>query len=225
MYNSVNLIILKLFALILAMIAPEFAHAYVAYKMGDNTAKLAGRLTFNPIKHIDPIGTIILPLFSLISGGIIFGYAKPVPVNFARLRETRKGILLVSAAGVTVNLILAMIAGILLQSASLWPTSGFMGAASSDLLAFLGFSIIINVVLAVFNLIPIPPLDGSRILALYLPRDIQLSYIKLERYGMLIILLLLMTGILGKILGFFVWPLINIFLGKYLPLIVKLFFL
>lgn len=204
--------------LLFAVTIHEVAHGYVAYKMGDNTAMLAGRLSLNPIKHLDFFGSFFLPLLLKLTGStIIFGYAKPVPVNFSNFRNYRKSTIYVSSAGVLANFALAIISGLLFQILThfqpLWHAS-FLKPFVLDLYQMLGYSVLINLVLAVFNLIPIPPLDGSKILAMLLPVSLRLQYARMERFGMIIIILLLLTGSLGRVLTFFLIPMFNILLGR-----------
>jgi len=203
--------------LIVAVILHEVAHGYVAFKMGDPTARLAGRLTLNPIKHLDLFGSFLLPVILKLSGSpIIFGYAKPVPVNFANLREFRKGTICVASAGVLTNMILAVISAALFQmlvaAQTSWAQSQ-LGLLAGFLIQLLAYSVIINCVLALFNLIPIPPLDGSRIVAMLLPAALRTQYSRLERFGMIIIFVLLITGPLGRLMAFFLKPVLNFLLG------------
>lgn len=220
MFNSIDLnqIVIMIVPLLFAVTIHEVAHGYVAYKMGDNTAKLAGRLSLNPIKHLDFFGSFFLPLLLKLTGStIIFGYAKPVPVNFSNFRNYRKSTIYVSSAGVLANFALAIISGLLFQILThfqpLWHAS-FLKPFVLDLYQMLGYSVLINLVLAVFNLIPIPPLDGSKILAMLLPVSLRLQYARMERFGMIIIILLLLTGSLGRVLTFFLIPMFNILLGR-----------
>lgn len=203
--------------LLLAVTLHEVAHGYAALKMGDPTAKLAGRLTLNPIKHIDPFGSVVLPLLLKLSGSsFIFGYAKPVPVNFNRLKSYRKGTFFVASAGVFANMLLAIISSVLLKGV-IYLHPAWQGGMLEPLVGFLYhmliFSVVINCILAVFNLIPIPPLDGSRLLALVLPPTWQMPYERFGRYGMVLLLILLVTGSLGKLLDLFLTPLINLLLN------------
>jgi len=210
-------LILMILPLIVAVILHEVAHGYVAFKMGDPTARLAGRLTLNPIKHLDLFGSFLLPVILKLSGSpIIFGYAKPVPVNFANLREFRKGTICVASAGVLTNMILAVISAALFQMLVATQTSwaqSQLGLLAGFLLQLLAYSVIINCVLALFNLIPIPPLDGSRIVAMLLPAALRTQYLRLERFGMIIIFVLLITGPLGRLMAFFLKPVLNFLLG------------
>jgi Zn-dependent protease len=196
----------------------EVAHGYVALRRGDPTAKLAGRLTLNPLKHLDFFGSLLLPLILKLTGSpIIFGYAKPVPVNFSNLRDVRKSTIWVASAGVLANFMLALLSGILFQILtyykSVWQTTIF-NPVITDLYSMLFYSVVINLILAIFNLIPIPPLDGSKILAMCLPPSFRMQFIRLERFGMIIIIFLLLTNVLDRLLSFFLTPLFNILLGR-----------
>jgi len=196
----------------------EVAHGYIALRMGDHTAQKAGRLTLNPIKHLDFFGSLLLPLMLKLTGSpIIFGYAKPVPVNFSNLRNVRKSTIYVAAAGVSSNFILAFLSGVLFQILTyykwLWQTSIF-NPFIMDLHSMLFYSVLINLILAIFNLIPIPPLDGSKILAMCLPAPLRIQFVRLERFGMIIIIFLLLTNLLDKLLSFFLTPMFNILLGR-----------
>jgi Zn-dependent protease len=177
--------------LLFSVVVHEVAHGYIALLNGDPTARMLGRLTLNPVPHIDPIGTILLPLLLLMThAGILFGWAKPVPVNPLNYRNYRWGEFAVSAAGPVSNLVLAAIFSLLLRLDLGNP--GFMQ------LAYFGVSI--NIFLALFNLIPIPPLDGSHIVAILLPRDLARLYAYLQPVGFVLILILFYTGIMSAIL-------------------------
>jgi Zn-dependent protease len=170
--------------LLIAMTVHEFAHGAVAYKLGDSTAKISGRLTLNPLAHIDIFWTILLPLLLFLSTGFIFGAAKPVPVNYWSLNNPKRDMIWIGLAGPLANFILAfIIAGIL----RLIPLQGVSATLFFNLL-------IINVGLAMFNLIPIPPLDGSKILMGLLPAQLSEQYAHLERYGLLILFVFIWWG-------------------------------
>jgi len=196
-------IILLAFPILIAVVLHELAHGYVAYCLGDPTAARAGRLTLNPLAHIDPFGTVILPLILLFTGApFLFGYAKPVPVNFFNLHKPRRDMVLVALAGPLTNLLLAGIAAVVLKfviaSAVL---KGVVPHTNTMLiLQMLHTCLLINVSLAVFNMLPVPPLDGGRVATGLLPRTPALALARLEPYGMLIILLLMSSGALDRIL-------------------------
>ncbi len=182
--------------ILFALTIHEFAHGYVALTLGDPTAKAEGRLTLNPLKHLDPIGTIA---FFLVN----FGWARPVPVNPYYFKNPRKDMLWVALAGPVTNMGVAIISAVLIKLVILL-ASFFPAAASMTLLyplkEMLVASVWINIVLCVFNFIPIPPLDGSRILAGILPPHLAQSFESMERYGFLILILLMLTGILGQLI-------------------------
>ena len=191
---------------LLAITLHEAAHGYVARHFGDPTADQAGRITLNPLRHIDPVGTLLVPasilaLSSLFgAGGILFGWAKPVPVNFSRLRNPKADMLWVAAAGPFTNLIMALRRAILFRIALI----GEPGAYTLPLLKMADAGMQINAVLMVLNLLPLPPLDGGRIAVSLLPHHLAWRFARLEPYGFPILLVLLFTGVLGAIL----WPLI-----------------
>jgi Zn-dependent protease len=193
--------ILLAIPLLYSVILHELAHGWVAYRMGDPTAKSQGRLSLNPLSHLDPIGTLMLFLFG-------FGWAKPVPVNFGNLHDKRKGLILVSSAGIITNMLLAFLAFFLYRLLSPEP-SGLL----SSLLYYLAQ---INVILASFNMIPIPPLDGSKILMGFVPAGLQYTLSRLEPYGFFIIIALLYFGALDPLIDIFRWlilSLISLILG------------
>jgi Zn-dependent proteases len=174
--------------LLFSIILHEYAHGFIAYKNGDDTAYLMGRLTFNPVKHIDIFGTIILPLICYLSHLPMFGWAKPVPVNFLRLNNPKRDMAKVAFAGPAANLLLVVLCVIILKILILSGSKDFM------LLQTLGYTIQINLLLAIFNLIPVPPLDGSKIVAALLPTQQSLKYLRMERFGMIFVVLLIILG-------------------------------
>ena len=188
---------LSIVILLFSVILHEVMHGWVALQFGDTTAQRAGRLTLNPIPHVDLFGTILLPAFLILTGSpILLGWAKPVPVNPLNFTNLRKGELFVSAAGILANFGLAVVAAIVFHILNALPQTfpAFIG----DLLSF---TILINLVLGIFNLLPIPPLDGSKILMSWLPYNLAKEYQKIEPYGFIILLLLLTTGVLGFVFG------------------------
>jgi Zn-dependent protease len=196
--------ILSIPALMIAVILHEVAHGWVAYRMGDPTAKLAGRLTLNPIPHIDPVGTIILPaMFIVLDSPIIFGWAKPVPINPMNFRDLRKGTFFTSIAGVVTNLMLAVGFGVayrLIHSLSNVVDPFVEQTILYPLLIFSAKSVLINLILALFNIIPIPPLDGSRALMSFLSFRYWELFYKYEIYGFFAITILLFTGVIQRII-------------------------
>lgn len=195
-----------------AITVHEVAHGWVANHYGDPTARMMGRLTLNPVKHIDPVGTVLVPGMMLLLGGIVFGWAKPVPVNQDNLRDPRKHMMVVAAAGPGANLVMAV----------LWALVIWLGVAVSGFNDSIGFGIqymgfagvTINVVLMVLNMVPVPPLDGSRVVSGLLPPKVAWQYNQIEPYGLIIVLVLLVTGVLFGVL----MPIVNFFRGLILSL-------
>jgi Zn-dependent protease len=185
-------IALQFIVLIFAITIHEFAHGWVAYKLGDPTAKYMGRLTLNPLVHIDPFGTIILPLLLVMLRIPPIGWAKPVPVDFMSLNNPKRDMFWVGIAGPAANFTLAFLLSIAIKLAPVLAQT-FIGQ-------IIVFAIIINVILGIFNLIPIPPLDGSRIVSAILPYKYVASYNKIQPYGFLIIILLLWSGVLRRLI-------------------------
>jgi Zn-dependent protease len=185
---------------IFAITLHEAAHGYVAKHFGDLTAYTQGRVSLNPIRHIDPLGTIILPLVTLLLGGILFGWAKPVPVNFSALRNPKQDMLWVALAGPGANLFMALLWGFVIKLGLGLPESSL-----ADPMILMGEAgIKINVILMVLNLLPLPPLDGGRVAVSLLPNRLGDSFAKIEPYGFMILVLLLVTGVLGAVIGPFI---------------------
>jgi Zn-dependent protease len=190
--------------LVVAVILHELSHGVVAWWLGDDTAKRAGRLTLNPIPHIDPFGSIVLPAMGALAGLPVFGYAKPVPVNVSRLRNPRRDVILVSLAGPATNLILMALAAIgaraIYSSGGVLP--GTIDQSTSNLLLEIVFYFaLVNLLLGIFNLLPIPPLDGSSLLERFLPARWLPAWYRFRPYGLLILLLLIVfTGFLSTII-------------------------
>ena len=200
---------LSLYAIpaVLAITLHEAAHGYAAKRLGDLTAYQQGRITLNPIKHIDVIGTLIVPAVLLLASGgkMAFGWAKPVPVNFAALRNPKKDMFWVAAAGPGANLIMAIGWALIFKLTLIMPEHYF----SSPLLEMAKVGILINLVLMVLNLMPVPPLDGGRIAISVLPHALAYNLAKLEPYGLLVIMLLMASGVLSSIM----YPILGSIIG------------
>jgi len=184
----------------LAIVLHEVAHGWVADRLGDDTARWMGRLTLNPIKHIDPVGTIVVPVVLLVIGSpILFGYAKPVPVNFRKLRHPKRDMVWVALAGPVTNILLAIASTVLLAVMIQLP--GNMMWLAEPVASMCQASILINMVLCIFNLIPLPPLDGGRVAVGLLPGRYAYHLSRVEPYGFVIIVALLFFGVLQQIIG------------------------
>ena len=193
--------------IIFAITVHEVAHGWVASKLGDQTARLLGRLTLNPIKHMDPVGTVLLPIVMIVFTGYAFGWAKPVPVDWRNLGKPKRDMALVAVAGPLANLIMMIFWVLFLVIVS---NLAFIPPYSNLLLTEMAsVGIIINIVLIVLNLLPLPPLDGSRIFAAFLSPAMSIKYGRLEQWGLPILVVLIFTGLLGKILA----PMVNLMLS------------
>jgi Zn-dependent protease len=198
--NLIQKIAVFALPVVFAITLHEAAHGYVARYFGDNTAYMLGRVSLNPLRHIDPVGTILIPLISLVLGGILFGWAKPVPVNFSALKRPKQDMLWVAAAGPAANLLMILLWALVAKLAALMPGSSY--ALPLALMAEAG--LYINAILMVLNLLPLPPLDGGRIAVSLLPNPWSYRFAQIERYGFPILVLLLFTGVLNYIMGPFI---------------------
>jgi Zn-dependent protease len=205
--NTVRLIALYAIPGIFAITLHEAAHGYAARHFGDLTAYQAGRITLNPIRHIDPMGTIVVPILILIAsqGKFAFGWAKPVPVDFGRLRNPKRDMLWVAAAGPASNLLMAILWAFVMKAMQGVPPNYF----TEPVLLMARGGIIINAVLMVLNLFPLPPLDGGRIAVSLLPHRLAYGFARIEPYGMIILLVLMFLGVLGIVM----MPIVNAFIG------------
>ena len=200
-------IVISAIPILLAITVHEASHGYAAKYFGDLTAERMGRISLNPFKHIDPVGTILLPALTLFFGGVLFGWAKPVPVNFANLRNPKKDMFWVAAAGPASNFVMAILWSLLLGIIKYELSRGVYSPSFPFLLQMSFVGVTINVVLMVLNLLPMPPLDGGRIAVSLLPNNLAFKLAQVEKYGFAILIALMFTGVLNKIIG----PFINFF--------------
>jgi Zn-dependent protease len=214
-FSSLVKIALAAVPIILAITVHEAAHGYVARMFGDGTAWMLGRVTLNPLKHIDPVGTVLVPLATLLLGGILFGWARPVPVNFNNLRHPKRDMFWVAAAGPASNFVMALGWAIVFGLAA---GRGPLASAGLQYMSIVGVGI--NVALMVLNLLPILPLDGGRIAVSLLPHSLAVPFARTERFGFFIVIALIATGVLGVVmspLGSVVTALLEALTGVNLP--------
>lgn len=201
-------LIIQVVVLLYSVIVHEYAHGWMAGRHGDDTAKVMGRLTFNPLSHIDPVGTILLPALAILTQAPIFGWAKPVPVNPYNLNNPQKDMIWVALAGPLSNILLAVCAAFLMWFIRTYSVLPLF--VSSGVYGILKLILVINVILPVFNLFPVPPLDGSKVVMGILPREAAYRYSMIEPYGFIIIIMMLATGMFSSILG----PIINLIINS-----------
>ena len=191
---NVAQIFISFIVLLFSLTVHEMAHAWTADRLGDPTARLLGRVSLNPLVHADPVGTVLFPLIAMITGAPLIGWAKPVPVNVRQLRHHRRDYVLVAAAGPASNLVMAVTAGCLLAVLPISPQTLDQANVSAPLATFLSQAMRLNVLLAVFNMIPIPPLDGGNVLAGLLPNHLASIFNQIRPYGFLLLYALILTG-------------------------------
>jgi len=202
----IQTIALAAIPVLFAITLHEAAHGYAARHFGDMTAYAQGRISLNPLRHIDPVGTVLLPLLTLFVGGILFGWAKPVPVNFSALRRPKQDMLWVALAGPAANLVMALFWGAMIKLASSFPDNYF----AEPLMGMAQFGVTINVILLVLNMLPLPPLDGGRVAISLLPHRQSYKLAKIEPFGMVILILLAVVPIGGQpVLSWILSPLVS----------------
>ena len=198
-FSVIAQILIWVIPVLYAITLHEVGHGWVAKQLGDNTAEFMGRLTVNPLKHIDPVGSIVVPLAMFFFSGFVFGWAKPVPVNWTNLKNRKRDMALVALAGPAANLLMILF---WLTLAKLFYSAAEQGNNIAQIILLMSWAgIIINSLLMIFNLFPLPPLDGSRVVFSLLPDKLAWKYAKLEPYGLIILVVLLISGVLGKVIG------------------------
>jgi len=205
--NNIQFLAVIALPVLFAITVHEAAHGWVASRFGDQTARMLGRVTFNPLKHIDPVGTVIVPLATFLLTGFLFGWAKPVPINIGNLHHPRRDMALVALAGPGANLAMAILWGLVINlSLALWDASQWLALP----LVYMGAAgVLVNMLLMMLNLLPLLPLDGGRVLNALLPPPLAAKYTRLEPYGLILLLVLLVTGALATVLV----PLIELGIG------------
>jgi Zn-dependent protease len=193
-------IVLAFIGLLLALTVHEASHAWAASRLGDPTARLQGRLSLNPLVHIDPVGTVVLPLLAFTMNAPIIGWAKPVPVDGRHLKHFRRDFMWIALAGPASNLLLALLASLLLRALPLLPASVGSISIVEPLLQFAYGFFRVNILLAMFNMIPVPPLDGSNVVAALLPPRLAYQWDQIRPYGIFVLYGLMLTGILGMLI-------------------------
>ena len=209
---NIQLLLIYIIPVLFAITLHEVAHGYIAKKLGDHTAALLGRLSINPIKHIDPIGTVLVPLLMFFMGGFIFGWAKPVPIDWRNLKNPKRDMALVAIAGPVANLIMALFWGIIAKIAISMHISSPEAAIIFYNMGLAG--VMVNIALMVLNLIPIPPLDGSRVITSFLPKDVAIKYNQIERWGFFILLAFIIIPVgNANLLWYIMSPFMNFFIN------------